>query len=221
MRIHPSILASDFANLERELARIATADAAHIDVMDGHFVPNLTIGLPVVQRIAEVSPIPLDIHLMIEDPDRWAPQYAFAGVESVTFHYEAARDSVGLARRLRDAGVAAAVAIKPGTEAEVVTDIVDEFDMVLVMTVEPGFGGQSFMPEVLPKLGRLRRAADDAGTSIRLQVDGGVDAHTITAARDAGADVFVAGSAVYGGDPADRIAGLRSAIAADGDSLDA
>lgn len=217
MRIHPSILSSDFANLERELSRISTADAAHIDVMDGHFVPNLTIGLPVVQRIAEVSPIPLDIHLMIEDPDRWALQYAGNNVESVTFHYEAAKDPLAIARALRDAGVGAAVAIKPGTEASALVDVIDSFDMVLVMTVEPGFGGQAFMPEVLPKLGELRVAAAEAGTELRLQVDGGVDRATIVEAAAAGADVFVAGSAVYGGEPAQRIASLRASL---GDTLD-
>ncbi|WP_293696619.1 ribulose-phosphate 3-epimerase [uncultured Agrococcus sp.] len=217
MRIHPSILSSDFANLELELQRIETADAAHIDVMDGHFVPNLTIGLPVVRRLGEVSPIPLDVHLMIENPDELAPQYAVPGVESITFHFEAARDAVGIASAIRDAGAAPAVAIKPGTEARVVTDIIDAFDMVLVMTVEPGFGGQSFMPEVLPKLVELRSAAAEAGTIVRLQVDGGVDAVTIVDAALAGADTFVAGSAVYGGNPAERIASLRASL---GDTLD-
>lgn len=217
MRIHPSILSSDFANLERELSRISTADAAHIDVMDGHFVPNLTIGLPVVRRLAEVSPIPLDIHLMIENPDHWAPLYAGPGVESITFHYEAAQDPVALATAIRDTGTRAAVAIKPGTEASVVADTIDNYDMVLVMTVEPGFGGQSFMPETLPKLGALRDAAREAGTRVRLQVDGGVDAETIVQAAEAGADTFVAGSAVYGGEPAERIASLRASL---GDTLD-
>lgn len=214
MRIHPSILSADFANLERELERIATADAAHVDVMDGHFVPNLTLGIPIVKRLGEVSPIPLDVHLMIEDPDRWAAEYALPGVDSVTFHYEAAADSVAVAKKLRDAGVKAAVALKPDTDAQVLTDSIGHFDMVLVMTVEPGFGGQSFMPETLPKLGALRAAADAEGVTLRLQVDGGVDANTITAARDAGADTFVAGSAVYGGEPAERIAQLRAAIGA-------
>ena len=217
MRIHPSILSSDFANLELELQRISTADAAHIDVMDGHFVPNLTIGLPVVRRLGEVSPIPLDIHLMIENPDELAPQYAVPGVDSITFHYEAARDAVGVAKAIRDSGVAAAVAIKPGTEAGVVADCIDAFDMVLVMTVEPGFGGQSFMPEVLPKLGELRRAASETGTALRLQVDGGVDEVTIVDAAAAGADTFVAGSAVYGGEPQERIASLRASLS---DTLD-
>lgn len=214
MRIHPSILSADFANLERELERIATADAAHVDVMDGHFVPNLTLGIPIVKRLGEVSPIPLDVHLMIEDPDRWAAEYALPGVDSVTFHYEAAADSVEIAKKLRDAGVKAAVALKPDTDAQVLIDSIGQFDMVLVMTVEPGFGGQSFMPETLPKLGALRAAADAEGVTLRLQVDGGVDANTITAARDAGADTFVAGSSVYGGEPAERIAQLRAAIGA-------
>lgn len=214
MRIHPSILSADFANLEGELQRIATADAAHVDVMDGHFVPNLTLGIPIVKRLGEVSPIPLDVHLMIEDPDRWAAEYALPGVDSVTFHYEAAADSVEVAKKLRDAGVKAAVALKPDTDAQVLIDSIGQFDMVLVMTVEPGFGGQSFMPETLPKLGALRAAADAEGVTLRLQVDGGVDANTITAARDAGADTFVAGSAVYGGEPAERIAQLRAAIGA-------
>lgn len=222
MRIHPSILSADFANLERELGRIATADAAHVDVMDGHFVPNLTLGIPVVRRLAEVSPVPLDVHLMIEDPDRWAREYVTDGVESVTFHHEAARDSVGIARSLRDAGARAAVALKPGTDTDVLLDHLDEFDMVLVMTVEPGFGGQSFMPQVLPKLGRLREAACELGIELQLQVDGGIDQDTIREARAAGADTFVAGSAVYGGDPAERIAALRWALAHSGaDTLEA
>lgn len=214
MRIHPSILSADFANLERELQAIATADAAHVDVMDGHFVPNLTLGLPIVERLGQVSPVPLDVHLMIEDADRWAPRYALPGVESVTFHAEASRDPVALARVLRDAGVGAAVAIKPGTEVGPIAERIDAFDMVLVMTVEPGFGGQSFMPEVLPKLGVLRRAAADAGVEVRLQVDGGIAIDTIGDAAAAGADAFVAGSAVYGrGEPAERILALRDELA--------
>ncbi len=215
MRIHPSILSADFANLERELQAIATADAVHVDVMDGHFVPNLTLGLPIVERIGQVSPVPLDVHLMIDDADRWAPQYVLPGVTSVTFHAEASRDPFALARTLRDAGVAASVALKPGTDAAPFADRIDAFDMVLVMTVEPGFGGQSFMPEVLPKLGVLRRAAADAGVQVLLQVDGGISTATIAEAAAAGADTFVAGSAVYGhGDPAPRIQALRDVLAA-------
>lgn len=215
MRIHPSILSADFANLERELQAIATADAVHVDVMDGHFVPNLTLGLPVVERLGQVSPVPLDVHLMIDDADRWAPQYALPGVESVTFHAEAAKDPVALARVLRDRGVGASVAIKPGTPTDAITAHIAEFDMVLVMTVEPGFGGQSFMPEVLPKLDELRIAASEAGVLLRLQVDGGISASTIATAAAAGADTFVAGSAVYGhGDPAAAITSLRDAVRA-------
>lgn len=220
MRIHPSILSADFANLERELGRIASADAAHVDVMDGHFVPNLTLGIPVVHRLAKVSPVPLDVHLMIENPDRWAREYVVDGVQSVTFHYEAATDSVATARSLRDRGALAAVALKPGTDSDVLLDSLSEYDMVLIMTVEPGFGGQSFMPEVLPKLGRLHEAAEELGVDLRLQVDGGVDQSTIVEAFKAGADTFVAGSAVYGGDPAERIAGLRAALAAGADTLE-
>ncbi|GAA2173361.1 ribulose-phosphate 3-epimerase [Agrococcus versicolor] len=214
MRIHPSILSADFANLERDLLAIASADAVHVDVMDGHFVPNLTLGLPVVERIGQVSPVPLDVHLMLEDADRWAPEYALPGVASVTFHAEASADPFALARTLRDAGVAAAVALKPGTDVAPFVDRIDAFDMVLVMTVEPGFGGQSFMPEVLPKLGALRRAAVDAGVEVRLQVDGGISTDTIGEAAAAGADTFVAGSAVYGhGAPAGRIQALRDVLA--------
>jgi len=208
--IAPSILSADFANLEAELGRIATADWAHVDVMDAHFVPNLTLGLPVVQRLAQVSPVPLDCHLMIADPDRWAPSYAEAGAHSVTFHAEAASAPVRLARELRDRGARAGLALSPATPVEPFLDWLGEVDMVLVMTVEPGFGGQSFLDGCLPKLRRLRRAVDEHGLEVRLQVDGGVSAETVERCAEAGADVFVAGSAVYGADdPAAAIADLR------------
>ncbi|TXR57461.1 ribulose-phosphate 3-epimerase [Quadrisphaera setariae] len=208
--IAPSILSADFANLEAELGRIATADWAHVDVMDAHFVPNLTLGLPVVQRLAQVSPVPLDCHLMIADPDRWAPSYAEAGAHSVTFHAEAAAAPVRLARELRERGARAGLALSPATPAEPFLDWLGEFDMVLVMTVEPGFGGQSFLDGCLPKLRRLRSAVDEHGLEVRLQVDGGVSAETVERCAEAGADVFVAGSAVYGADdPAAAIAQLR------------
>jgi ribulose-phosphate 3-epimerase len=208
-RINPSILAADFANLEREFGRISTADLAHVDVMDNHFVPNLTIGLPVVERLLEVSTIPLDLHLMIEDPERWAPAYAEAGAYSVTFHAEAATDAVGLARRLRDIGARAGIALKPGTPVEPYLDLLHEFDQVLVMTVEPGFGGQSFMPSTMPKLGLLATAVRERGLDVWLQVDGGITEDTIAQAARAGANTFVAGSSVFTGDPAERIARLR------------
>ena len=210
MQISPSILSADFANLESELAAIASADWAHVDVMDGHFVPNLTLGLPVVERLAQVSPVPIDTHLMIEDPDRWAPMYAEAGASSVTFHIEAAANPVALARNLRAAGARAAMAIKPGTAFEPYADLLPELDMVLVMTVEPGFGGQSFMADQLPKVRAVREAVRRSGGEIWVQVDGGVSAATIEQCAQAGADVFVAGSAVYNADSAAaNIARLR------------
>lgn len=214
-RINPSILAADFANLERELGRIATADFVHVDVMDNHFVPNLTFGLQVVQRLHEVSPIPLDVHLMIEDPDRWGPAYAEVGAHSVTFHAEAANEPVALARRLRALGARAGIALKPGTDDAPCIDLLPEFDQVLVMTVEPGFGGQAFIPETMPKLARLADAVHGAGLDVWLQVDGGITEETIGIAAAAGADTFVAGSHVFNGDmPAERIASLRAAVAA-------
>ncbi|WP_426168885.1 ribulose-phosphate 3-epimerase [Microbacterium sp. DWRC1-3] len=199
-RINPSILAADFVNMQADLARIAIADFAHVDVMDNHFVPNLTFGPQMVERIQATSPIPLDVHLMITDPERWAPEYAEIGAASVTFHLEAADDPVALARRLREIGSRAGVAVKPATPVESLYDVLDEFDQILVMTVEPGFGGQSFMPETMPKLRALAEEARRRGSQIWLQVDGGISDRTIEIAAAAGADTFVAGSAVYGAD---------------------
>ena len=211
-RINPSILAADFVNLEAELNRISTADLIHVDVMDNHFVPNLTFGPQMVGRIQDVSTRPLDVHLMIDDPDRWAPGYAELGAYSVTFHAEAAQDAVGLARRLREIGARAGIALKPGTPVDDYLDLLPEFDQVLVMTVEPGFGGQSFMESTMPKLVRLRKAVSALGADVWLQVDGGVDLTTIEIARDAGADTFVAGSAVFRAEnPDEQISLLRAA----------
>jgi len=212
--INPSILSADFANLERDIRAISDADWVHVDVMDNHFVPNLTLGLPVVDRLRQVSPIPLDVHLMIEDADRWAPGYAELGVSSVTFHAEATRDPVGLARRIREIGSRASIGLKPGTAVEPYLELLPEFDQVLVMTVEPGFGGQSFMPDMMPKLRTLRAAAERHGIELWLQVDGGIALDTIGVAAEAGADTFVAGSAVYGAaDVESAIAELRAAAA--------
>lgn len=202
MLISPSILSADFANLQAELARIATADWAHVDVMDGHFVPNLTLGLPVVERLVQVSPVPIDAHLMIEDPDRWAPVYAELGAKSVTFHIEAARDPRLLARTLRAEGARASMALKPATQWAPYEELLPDLDMVLVMTVEPGFGGQSFMADQLPKVRAVRESVRRHGGEVWIQVDGGVSAATIEQCAEAGADVFVAGTAVYNADDA-------------------
>jgi ribulose-phosphate 3-epimerase len=210
MRINPSILSADFANFESELQRVAAADLIHVDIMDNHFVPNLTFGLPMVQRLQQVTPKPLDVHLMIDDPERWAPGYAEAGAYSVTFHAEATGDSVGLARRLRSIGARAGIALKPGTDVVDYLEILGEFDQVLVMTVEPGFGGQSFMESTMPKLVALREVVTKTGLDVWLQVDGGINEKTIGIAAEAGADTFVAGSSVFGSDnPAAAITTLR------------
>ena len=210
MRIAPSILSADFANLQSELDAIKNADWAHVDVMDNHFVPNLTLGLPVVESLLKVAPMPLDAHLMIDDPDRWAPQYAEAGCKSVTFHVEAAADPKKIARDIRAAGARASMAIKPGTPWEPYEELLSELDMVLVMTVEPGFGGQSFMADQMPKVRAVRESVKKHGGDIWIQVDGGVSAKTIEQCAEAGADTFVAGSAVYGAaSAADAVEDLR------------
>ncbi|MCC9197690.1 ribulose-phosphate 3-epimerase [Arthrobacter sp. zg-Y820] len=213
--INPSILSADFVNLQAELERISTADAVHVDVMDNHFVPNLTLGLPVVQRIQEVSTLPLDAHLMISDADRWAPAYAELGLASVTFHVEAAAAPIKLARDIRDRGAKAGMALRPATPVEPYLDMLSELDMLLIMTVEPGFGGQKFLDITLPKIRRAAEAIRGSGLPLALQVDGGISADTIERAAEAGANVFVAGSAVYGsGDPNEAIRKLRDAAQA-------
>lgn len=197
MRITPSILNADFADMGREVGRIESADGVHIDVMDNHFVPNLTMGVPMVEALRKVTDLPFDAHLMIEDPDVWAPGYVDAGAQTVTFHLEAAKAPIRLAREIRSRGGRAAVALKPATPVEQIADFIEEFDQVLLMTVEPGFGGQSFLDCVLPKIRRTRELIDRTGKDIWLQVDGGVSPRTIARAARAGADTFVAGSAVY------------------------
>lgn len=197
MKITPSILNADFANLSAEIGRIPSADGIHVDVMDNHFVPNLTIGLPVVESIRACTDKMLDIHLMIEQADRWAPAFAEAGAESVTFHVEASAAPIRLARELRARGARASMALKPATPIEPYADMLSELDMVLLMTVEPGFGGQKFLDLVLPKIKRTRELVKATGQEIWIQVDGGVSIETIERCAQAGADTFVAGSAVY------------------------
>jgi len=212
VQIAPSILAADFARLADEAAAVAdVADWLHVDVMDAHFVPNLTIGLPVVEALRKHASLPLDCHLMIEDPDRWAPGYAEAGARNVTIHAEAAVSPVRTLRAIRAAGARAGLAINPATPVEPYADLLAEFDMLLLMTVEPGFGGQHFLDLVLPKLRRARALIGGRESSVWLQVDGGVDHETIGRCAEAGADMFVAGSAVFGmSDPAAAVTDLRA-----------
>ncbi|PFG67272.1 ribulose-phosphate 3-epimerase [Propionibacteriaceae bacterium ES.041] len=205
MRITPSILNADFANLQREIERIPDADLLHIDVMDNHFVPNLTIGLPVVDSLLKITEKPLDIHLMIDDPDRWAPGYAEAGARSVSFHAEAVKAPVRLARELRAQGARASLGLKPATPIEPYLDLLTEFDQILIMTVEPGFGGQKFLDAMLPKIRRTREAVKATGADIWIQVDGGVSESTIAQCAEAGADTFVAGSAVFSAENPDAM----------------
>ncbi len=197
VRINPSILSADFVNFEAEFASICHADLIHVDVMDNHFVPNLTFGLPMVNRMQEITPKPLDVHLMISNVDEWASGYAETGAYSVTFHAESSENPVELARKLRAIGSRAGLALKPGTGVEPYLEVLAEFDQILIMTVEPGFGGQSLIEETLAKVKQARRRIDAEALDVWLQVDGGIDESNIARVAEQGADTFVAGSAVF------------------------
>ena len=208
--IAPSILSADFARLADEARAVEGADWLHVDVMDAHFVPNLTLGLPVVESLLKATDIPLDCHLMIENPGRWAPPYAEAGAYNVTFHAEATDDPVAVGRDIRAAGAKAGLSVKPNTPIEPYLEILREFDTLLVMSVEPGFGGQSFIASVLDKARAVRRLVDSGELRLVVEIDGGINADTVEAAAEAGVDCFVAGSAVYGAsDPSAAVEALR------------
>jgi ribulose-phosphate 3-epimerase len=210
--VAPSILAADFANLAGAASAVADeADWLHVDVMDNHFVPNLTIGLPVVQSLRRATPLPLDCHLMIEDPRRWALGYAEAGAYNVSFHAEVCDDPVALAKDLRAAGTRAGLAIDRDTAVEPYLELLPYFDTLLIMTIKAGFGGQELLPAMLDKVATARRSVHSGHLELRIEVDGGVDEDTIAMAAQAGADAFVAGTAVYGSaDPAEAVRRLRN-----------
>lgn len=212
IQVSPSILSADFANLERDLKRLeaAGADLAHVDVMDGHFVPNLTIGAPVVKALSKVTELPLDVHLMISEPHRYIEDFVTAGSEYITIHLECDSDIRETLTMIREAGVKAGLSIKPGTEVDAICEYLDLCDMILLMSVEPGFGGQKFMPESIDRLSKIRSLIDSTNPACLLEIDGGVSPANCKEIIEAGADVLVAGSAVFGADDmAEAIRALR------------
>jgi ribulose-phosphate 3-epimerase len=214
LRIAPSILSADFARLADEVARVesAGADLLHVDVMDGHFVPNLTVGPPIVEALRKVTRLPLDVHLMITNPDAFIPEFAEAGATYLTVHVEACPHLHRTVQLIKERGVKAGVTLNPATALVTVEEILGDVDLLLVMSVNPGFGGQQFIPSVLDKIARARQLIDRAGGAAALEVDGGVKAENAARIIQAGADILVAGSAIFGSRDYDAaIQGLRRA----------
>ena len=214
IKVSPSILSADFVNLERDIRALtpAGADYVHVDVMDGIFVPNITIGIPVVAAIRRITDLPLDVHLMIDRPIRYVDDFCKAGSDILTIHTEAdtEENTLKALKRIRENGVKAAISVKPKTSAEAVLPFLPFCDLILVMTVEPGFGGQSFMEDMMPKLKRIREYIDAQNPSCELEVDGGVNKETAMLCRENGANVLVAGSAYFkASDPADFVRSVK------------
>lgn len=204
VKISPSILASDYANLQSELERISTSDLIHVDVMDGHFVPNISIGAPVTAACKKVCDVPFDVHLMISNPLDYAEDFAKAGADIICFHSECDSDTEETINKILSLGKKAGLAIKPATPIDEVLKYLDKLSMVLVMTVEPGFGGQSFMEDMMPKVSAVRSEIDRRGLDVDIQVDGGINKDTISIAAKAGANVFVSGNAIFSSDNAEK-----------------
>ncbi|MDF2567387.1 MAG: rpe [Oscillospiraceae bacterium] len=214
IKISPSILASDFANLESEIKRMeqAKADMLHIDVMDGHFVPNLTLGAPIVKSLRKKTDLFFDVHLMISDPLFFIDDFADAGADLITFHVESDSDPKQTIQKIKSRNIKAGISVKPKTPASEILDFIDDIDMVLIMTVEPGFGGQSFMSDMMPKIEQIKQYCEQTGREIDIQVDGGITIETAPVVKKAGANVLVAGSFIFSAtDPNAAVAGLRDA----------
>lgn len=215
IKISPSILSADFARLSADVDKVSSAEMLHIDVMDGHFVPNISIGTPVVKSLRKASGMFFDVHLMISDPLKYVGPFADCGADLITFHVESGSDPDAVIAAIREKGKIPAISVKPKTPAQAVYPYLDKVGMVLVMTVEPGFGGQSFMADMLPKIKALRQKAEELSLDLDIQVDGGIDLNTAPLAAQAGANVLVAGSSVFGsGDPAAMVEKLREAARA-------
>lgn len=212
MKIAPSLLSCDFSQIGNEIRRMdeAKADLIHLDVMDGHFVPNITFGAPVIEAVRGFTDIPFDVHLMIDEPLRYIDDFARAGADIITFHVEASSDVAQTIQKIKDAGVKAGLVVKPNTPAQAVFPYLKDLYMVLVMTVEPGFGGQSFMADMMPKVKEIRAQADKMGLGLLIEADGGINEATIRTAAQAGVDVAVSGTGVFKADDAGQaIAALK------------